>query len=54
MTAIRATAAFALVIIGTRVGLSTSHITGWTLLGLLLIAAGGAWGVVLYTRKATP
>lgn len=54
MTALRATAALALVILGTRVGLSTSHITGWTLLGLLLIAAGGAWGVVLYAQKATP
>ena len=52
MTALRTTAALALVILGTRVGLSTPHITGWTLLGLLLIAAGGAWGVTLYARKA--
>lgn len=52
MTALRATAALALVILGTRIGLSTPHITGWTLLGLLLIAAGGAWTVTLYARKA--
>ena len=52
MTALRATAALALVILGTRVGLSTPHITGWTLLGLLLIAAGGAWAITLYARKA--
>ena len=50
MTALRATAALALVILGTRVGLSTPHITGWTLLGLLLIAAGGAWGVRMVAR----
>lgn len=51
MTALRATAALALVAAGTYLGLTGNPLSGSTLAGIALIGVGGAWGVVLYARK---